>query len=590
MEVLLGSWHQEPFTDSNVFVVVSGAGAASEVITVRTKGSRPTPPPQQRLLTVNMSAVNVHLAAWRDPQCPITAFTITLTLSSQRDWQSVSGRLAGTQTEYTLGKLLPATSYEISITATNPAGETTATYSFVTLTLTGKHLQEGLGSVAGGGMLGSSSGAGSSAHEVFTDPAFVVPVVISCIALISIIIAITLCLKRRSGGNLEGPPDGDDGGPSVTSATENKTNPAVREQYYTSVRKPPPSPVHDVNALDRIPEYAEDIYPYATFQIQRQEETLSTHLQTLVYQDPRRTTVETLAYWKTDSGNSGNNRDGRSGRAAAAASGGKGASGGGGIGGGSSAAGGRGRGGRELVGGRAAAGVEGRGARGRERGGGDGGGIRRRVGGGEGEGGRGGGVGGGRGGRREIGGRGGEIGGGRRGDSDDYARVKRCGLNYGGESEDYEDSVNSDTDSDHAASSRTESSAHLDDTHHTPLSDRNHHHNLLYVASDASTVTSPLQERKSLPRRSRSRSSGSGSYTGLGELNKGMMNSSNKGVVGAGVGVMTTGGMGRCHAHGHSTPAHSCDTLEMSETEVDRDNRKRANSDRCRNTSFSIAV
>ncbi|KAK8735147.1 hypothetical protein OTU49_005518, partial [Cherax quadricarinatus] len=67
--------------------------------------------------------------------------------------------------------------------------------------------------------------------------------------------------------------------------------------------------------------------------------------------------------------------------------------------------------------------------------------------------------------------------------SDDYARVKRCGLNYGGESEDYEDSVNSDTDSDHAASSRTESSAHLDDTHHTPLSDRNHHHSKSVVRS-----------------------------------------------------------------------------------------------------------
>ncbi|XP_068213179.1 cell adhesion molecule Dscam2-like isoform X2 [Palaemon carinicauda] len=471
-----------------------GPGAASEVITVRTKGSRPTPPPQHRLITANTTAAAFRLASWVDPQCPISQFVIRIKPAGQRDWQIVSGRLPGAQKEYSVGELVPATPYEVSLTANNPAGETTASYNFNTLGITGEHIQEGLGSL-GGGIIGPAVGVGPSPEDVFTDPAFIVPVVISCIALISIIVAITLCLKRRPMNDQDGasPSDGVSD-PSANSVAENKSNLAAREQYYATVRKPAPSPIHDVSALEQIPEYAEDIYPYATFQIQRQEDTLSTHFQTFVYQDPRRATVETLAYRKSGSGNGGDVREGR---------------GGGGV------------------------------ATGRN--------IDR--------------------------------------DSDEYGRMKRCRLKYGGDSEDYDDSLNSDTDTDHAASSRTESSSHLDDnTHHTPMSSRNHHHNLLYVASDASTVASPLSERKSLPSRSRSRSSGSGSYAVVGVPK---LNSSSKGPMG-GAGMMTTGGMAR--SLGHTTPAQSLDALEMSETECDRDNRRRNSSGRRKHTSFSIAV
>lgn len=86
------------------------------------------------------------------------------------------------------------------------------------------------------------------------------------------------------------------------------------------------------------------------------------------------------------------------------------------------------------------------------------------------------------------------------------------------------------------------------------------------------------------------RSSGSGSYAALSVAVKGMNNTS-RGVLG-GVGAMTTGGMGRSHALGPSTPA--LDVMEMSETECDRDNRRQGappvSGGRRRNTSFSIAV
>lgn len=45
-----------------------------------------------------------------------------------------------------------------------------------------------------------------------------------------------------------------------------------RDQYYATVRKPPQSPCRDSSgALERIPEYPNEIYPYATFHLPDQE-------------------------------------------------------------------------------------------------------------------------------------------------------------------------------------------------------------------------------------------------------------------------------------------------------------------------------
>lgn len=45
-----------------------------------------------------------------------------------------------------------------------------------------------------------------------------------------------------------------------------------RDQHYATVRKPmTQSPCRDSAVLDRIPEYSEDIYPYATFHLPDQE-------------------------------------------------------------------------------------------------------------------------------------------------------------------------------------------------------------------------------------------------------------------------------------------------------------------------------
>ncbi|XP_046683015.1 Down syndrome cell adhesion molecule-like protein Dscam2 [Homalodisca vitripennis] len=64
-----------------------------------------------------------------------------------------------------------------------------------------------------------------------------------------------------------------------TATQDNKHNLARREQYYATVRKLPPSPAH----LECIPEYSEDIRPYATFHVSSAGD--DTKLQTFAYRE-----------------------------------------------------------------------------------------------------------------------------------------------------------------------------------------------------------------------------------------------------------------------------------------------------------------
>ncbi|KYN00443.1 hypothetical protein ALC62_08747 [Cyphomyrmex costatus] len=70
----------------------------------------------------------------------------------------------------------------------------------------------------------------------------------------------------------EGSGGANDPNSQTQAALDNKHNMEQREQYYATVRKPgQQSPCREVSALERIPEYSEDIYPYATFNLPEQE-------------------------------------------------------------------------------------------------------------------------------------------------------------------------------------------------------------------------------------------------------------------------------------------------------------------------------
>lgn len=57
-------------------------------------------------------------------------------------WNVVSSHVASTERTYTVAELLPATKYQLKVTAHNNAGSTTAVYDFTTLTAQGCELIE----------------------------------------------------------------------------------------------------------------------------------------------------------------------------------------------------------------------------------------------------------------------------------------------------------------------------------------------------------------------------------------------------------------------------------------------------------------
>nr|XP_027239277.1 Down syndrome cell adhesion molecule-like protein Dscam2 [Penaeus vannamei] len=169
-----------------------------------------------------------------------------------------------------LGGLNPSTAYVVSVTAHNSAGSTVQEYPFTTAALNG-------------GMTVKENKAvffvfsfilivfyrfefimtffSRSRHgrRLLDGCTCLAPVVASSLALLATVITVCVCVRRRPP-----PPSPQSGGDTCSvTAQENKENLKQREQYYATVRKT--SPHRDPGAHERVPEYADDIYPYATF-------------------------------------------------------------------------------------------------------------------------------------------------------------------------------------------------------------------------------------------------------------------------------------------------------------------------------------
>ncbi|XP_047741073.1 Down syndrome cell adhesion molecule-like protein Dscam2 [Hyalella azteca] len=381
-----------------------GAGAASEVATLRTKGSRPPVPPQHRLIGfVNTTSVQLHLPLFSDPDCPTDTIAVKIRRlqPTQGSWRNVGVTAPGSHesvgaptTAVTVGELAPGSRYEMIVTARNSAGVTEAEYAFTTHSHEERELQ--------GGVLRVGTKAVHSSADLFRDPAFIAPVVVSCLAIVAIVAALVLCWRKK--------PSEDS---NASQCIENKPcelSVKKEEQFYSALRKPPVSPATRTDNTDSsIPEYAEDIYPYATFQEARgTEDQEASSFQTFVFRDPRVMPPHAVS--------ASHQQEYRKGSELAPQYG--------------------------AV-------------------------VRR-----------------------------------------PRARSSSGGYSIEGDLLSEDDLSVSDSDTELPASSRTESSSHLDDAS-VGGSRRNTHHNLLYVASDASTITSPGHERRSLPRRTQSRMSGS---------------------------------------------------------------------------------
>ncbi|KAK7084277.1 hypothetical protein SK128_009904 [Halocaridina rubra] len=135
--------------------------------------------------------------------------------------------------------------YLVRVTAHNSAGTTTQDYPFTTAPLNG----------------GPSSPGLVMKSMYLTDVRVLLPVIASSLALLATVITVCVCVRKKPPP--ASPASGGDS--SATAVQDNKENLKQREQYYATVRKT--SPLRDPANPDRIPEFADDIYPYATFQM-----------------------------------------------------------------------------------------------------------------------------------------------------------------------------------------------------------------------------------------------------------------------------------------------------------------------------------
>ncbi|XP_018349042.1 PREDICTED: Down syndrome cell adhesion molecule-like protein Dscam2 isoform X2 [Trachymyrmex septentrionalis] len=271
-----------------------GMGRPSEIVKATTKGSKPddSPGTGDKFVTVNVSWITLHLSTWNDGGCPITFFELEYRKSGEGIWTLVSNNIE-VQKTYTLSELQPGTTYDIRIRAHNNAGSSVAEYKITTLQ---PHISTTMSAIEIDHYIPQHT-------SVYSDLKLIVPLVLSSFAVIAAAGAVFYCFRKR-------PFMGDIGSlhdAQTAAALDNKQNMEQREQYYATVRKPLRSPIHEMATLEKIPEYSEDIYPYATFQL---EESVpaggdsrcnsAAPLQTFVYHDPRLSTADTLQLRESD--------------------------------------------------------------------------------------------------------------------------------------------------------------------------------------------------------------------------------------------------------------------------------------------------
>uniref|UniRef100_A0A1A9WXF2 Down syndrome cell adhesion molecule n=1 Tax=Glossina brevipalpis TaxID=37001 RepID=A0A1A9WXF2_9MUSC len=230
-----------------------GTSNTSPIEIAKTKGSKPIAPGKHSLIRPNITSALVELSSWQDGGCPIQYFSIEFKrYGITNDWIIVSSRIE-THTRYTIGDLEAGIVYSLRITAHNNAGSTVKEYSFETLRYSGLSNeldQTDLPEVS----------------SLFRDVHLIAVIITSIFGTILALIGACVCFKNyprqlftRNVESLR---------PSVSEGKDIQH----REQYYGTMRKScQQSPGDSVVALERIPEYSEDIYPYATFHLPEHE-------------------------------------------------------------------------------------------------------------------------------------------------------------------------------------------------------------------------------------------------------------------------------------------------------------------------------
>lgn len=117
-----------------------GDGATSDEVVVWTKGKSAQAPEDKDFISTNATCLNLLLSAWNDGGCVISHFSIEHRALGEARWTVVSSDTSGTDgtsEQLVYCDFLPASWYQLKISATNDAGKTTAQYNFATTTVTG---------------------------------------------------------------------------------------------------------------------------------------------------------------------------------------------------------------------------------------------------------------------------------------------------------------------------------------------------------------------------------------------------------------------------------------------------------------------
>ncbi|XP_033322591.1 Down syndrome cell adhesion molecule 2 isoform X3 [Megalopta genalis] len=231
-----------------------GSSPSSPVLSVRTQGQAPGIPPAASFLSPNSTTLVLRLHVWPDNGCPILYFVIQYRPINEFHWTLVSNSVK-MQRRFIVTNLQPSSVYQLKVEAHNVAGSNQAEFTFVTLTKEGELSKRGI----------------ASAVPFYADVRVMLPLIVTIVALLIAVVIVAFRWKNRYLGDRVQRP--------MKESQENQQNAETqRERYYATIHKvalqqantgggPDKIPGEPLLRYGRQPETAEDISPYATFQL-----------------------------------------------------------------------------------------------------------------------------------------------------------------------------------------------------------------------------------------------------------------------------------------------------------------------------------
>ncbi|XP_020719024.2 Down syndrome cell adhesion molecule-like protein Dscam2 isoform X5 [Bombus terrestris] len=254
--LLCGNTYQLYLTSHNKI----GSSPSSPVLSVRTQGQAPGIPPAAAFLSPNSTTLVLRLHVWPDNGCPILFFVIQYRPINEFHWTLVSNSVK-MQRRFVVTNLQPSTVYQLKVETHNVAGNNQAEFTFVTLTKEGEPPPPEL----------SKRGIASSV-PFYADVKVILPLIVAIVSLVVAVVIVGLRWRSRYLGDRMQRP--------MKETQENQQNAETqRERYYATIHKvalqqaantgggPDKIPGEPLLRYGRQPETAEDISPYATFQL-----------------------------------------------------------------------------------------------------------------------------------------------------------------------------------------------------------------------------------------------------------------------------------------------------------------------------------